>query len=125
MQNVKNPLRRPPLRRRRRTGRSRLEQIVLVLLGLGGTVGAAFLLFGFLSKVVAPYKLGYALSNDLAAKREELDRQLLENKKLSARLSYLKSEEGAERLARRQGYHRPGERVYLLRETPPPVPPRP
>lgn len=101
-------------RRRRRAGSYYLKIIVTVL----GGMAAAGALFAFLSKVVHPYRLGYQVGQEVAAQRESLERQQRVNAQLRARVAYLKSEEGVEREARRAGYHRPGEIVYLMTPEP-------
>ena len=71
-----------------------------------------------LSRVIArtahPYLLGYQEGKKVAALRERLQQQSSTNVALKQRIEYLKSSEGEESEARRAGYHRPGEVVYLL-----------
>jgi hypothetical protein len=94
-------------------------------MGLGGML-FAFIAFRFMQKVVHPYKLGNEVSQQVAVLREQYNRQEKENAVLRQRMAFLQSDEGAEVEARRAGYHRKGEVVYLL-PTPetseaPPVP---
>jgi cell division protein FtsB len=101
-------------KRRRRAGSYYLKIAVTVV----GGMAAAGALFAFMSKVVHPYRLGYQVGQEVAEQRESLERQQRINAQLRARVAYLKSDEGVEREARRAGYHRPGEIVYLMTPEP-------
>jgi cell division protein FtsB len=107
MQEKVRPLRR---RRRRTTLVYPLRLAIVVIAGMAG----AWTMFQVLLKIIHPYKLGYEESKKVAALRVKLDKQDAANTTLRKQVAYLESEEGAECAARRQGYHRPGETVYLL-----------
>ena len=87
--------------------------IRLIGVGVSGVLGA-FLLFQLVVKVAHPYKLGDEEARRVSALRERLARQEQINDRLDARLKYLESDEGTETQARRAGYHREGEAVYML-----------
>lgn len=100
----------------RRRAPRRAGNYYLRLMGIaGGGVTAAYVLFVFILKVVHPYQLGYAVELDIRQVQTELNRQKARNSLLERRLDYLKTPEGAEMEARRAGWARPGETVYLLR----------
>jgi len=99
--------RRPP----RRAGNYYLR---LAGIAVGGSL-AAYVLFLFIAKVIHPYQMGFSVERDIRTVRAELKRQRDKNTLLERRLNYLKTPEGAETEARRAGYSRPGEIVYLLR----------
>lgn len=82
----------------------------MMVAGMAG----AWLLFQLMVKVVHPYKLGYEQSQKVAELKEEWERIETGNARLRQQVAYLQSPEGAETLARRNGYHRPGEIVYML-----------
>jgi cell division protein FtsB len=82
-------------------------------MAVAGVLGA-WLIFQFLIKVVHPYRLGYQQAQKVAEMRSDLNTQIGDNQRLQAQVTFLQSDEGAEMLARRNGYHRPGEVVYLL-----------
>jgi cell division protein FtsB len=71
-------------------------------------------MFQVLLKIIHPYRLGYEEAKKVTALRTKLDKQETANTLLRKQVAYLESEEGAECEARRQGYRRPGESVYLL-----------
>ena len=75
----------------------------------------AWCAFLLLAKTLHPYLLGYAQGTKITRMRAHLDRQLAMNAGLQERIDYLASDEGRESQARRQGFHRPGETVYLLK----------
>ena len=104
-------------RRRRRRGRNALYPLRAAVVLVGG-IGAAYLLFAFLNKAVHPYRLGFETRHQVRAARAELARQQAANEELRRRIAFLNSPEGAESQARRLGYYRKGETVFLLREEP-------
>jgi len=81
----------------------------------GGGCLIAYVLFIFIAKVIHPYQMGFSVERDIRTVRAELKKQQAKNTLLARRLDYLKTPEGAETEARRAGYSRPGEIVYLLR----------
>ncbi len=74
----------------------------------------AFVAFRFMQKVVHPYRLSNEVGQQVAVLREQYKRQEQENAALQQRLVFLRSDEGAEVEARRAGFLRKGETVYLL-----------
>jgi cell division protein FtsB len=100
---------RPP-RRRRTMLVYPLRLAIVVMAGMAG----AWAMFQVLLKIIHPYKLGYEEAKKVAALRVKLDKQDAANTTLRKQVAYLASEEGAECEARRQGFHRPKETVYLL-----------
>lgn len=103
-------------RQQRRRSRRRAGSYYLrIAATMAGGLCGAWMLFLFLSKVVHPYKLGYEVGREVTDMRGKVEAQEAANQTLRARIAYLRSDEGAEREARRAGYHRPGEVVYLLR----------
>jgi cell division protein FtsB len=103
----------PSPRRRRRRRRAAAYPLKLLAVAVAGSLGA-WCLFLLLAKAAHPYLLGHEENKKVAALQERLDRQHAENVALRKRIAYLKSPEGAESEARRAGYHRPGEVVYLM-----------
>ena len=101
--------------RRRRAPR----RVVNYYVKLGGIVVAgvvgAFLVWGFVVKVIHPYQMGWAVDQDVQRVRGDLRKQASRNALLQQRLAYLKTPDGAETEARRAGFARPGEMIYLLR----------
>ena len=79
-----------------------------------GVIGA-YLVWAFVMKVVHPYQVGWSVARDRKKIQAELARQNRQNRQLEARLAYLKTPDGAETEARRAGFARPGELIYLLR----------
>lgn len=86
-----------------------------------GIVGA-FLVWSFVLKVLHPYQLGFTVGKQIRVAKADLQKQNARNASLSARLAYLQTPEGAEAEARRAGFARPGEQVYLIRAASPEVP---
>jgi cell division protein FtsB len=80
---------------------------------MAGMAGA-WAMFQVLLKIIHPYKLGYEEAKKVANLRSRLENQQMANAALRRQVAYLQSEEGAEREARRQGYQRPGESIFLL-----------
>mgnify|MGYP000878433149 CR=1 FL=1 len=88
--------------------------VVRFALMLLGGVGAAYVLFAFLNKATQPYRIRHETAQQVREARAERDAQRAANEELQRRIDYLKSDEGAESEARRLGYYRKGETVYLL-----------
>ncbi|MBC8101397.1 MAG: hypothetical protein H7Z41_02255 [Cytophagales bacterium] len=107
-------------RKRRRFSSTLLYRLRLIGMAVGGVSGA-WLAFLFLQKVVHPYKLGNEVGEQVAVLRAQQGHQEQENAVLRERLLFLRSKEGAEVAARRAGFHRRGETVYLLPVTAPTV----
>lgn len=106
--------RRTPPRRRRRKKR-RVLSYPIRLAGIGAAVvGGLWLMGTFVMKAAYPYWLGHDVGTQVAEARTRLKRQRAENEALRARIHYLRSEEGAETLARRAGWRRPGESVLFF-----------
>ncbi len=103
--------RRPP----RRAGNYYLKIVGFVLVSAVGVYAA----WAFAVKIIHPYQMGWKVERDVKKVQSELKRQNTQNALLEKRLAYLKTPEGAETEARRAGYARPGEKVYLLRPTEP------
>ncbi len=105
----------PRLRRRtpRRAGNYYLKITGFFLCALIGAYAA----WGFGVKIIHPYQMGWKVSQDVNKVEQELGRQNAQNGQLEKRLAYLKTPEGAETEARRAGFARPGETVYLIRPT--------
>ena len=110
------PTRRLPSRRRRRP---RIAGFALRIAGLA-LVGvlAGCLLFPLASKIVRPYRIENEVEAKVRVLEERLARQSAENAVLMRRIDYLRTDEGKEMLARRAGYHLPGETVFLLSAPP-------
>jgi cell division protein FtsB len=104
-------------KKRRLLSSTALYRLRLIGMGLGG-VFIAVIAFRILQKVVHPYQLGNEVGQQVAVLREQYNRQEKENAALRQRLVFLRSKEGAEVEARRAGFHRKGEIVYLLPTTP-------
>lgn len=106
---------RPRNRRRKKRGlRSTLRyQLRLAVMAAGGIL-AAYIAFVLILKILHPYRLGHEVSSQVAILRTRLDREESENALLRRRILFLRTKEGAEVTARRSGYHRKGETVYLL-----------
>ncbi len=91
-----------------------------------GGVTVAYALFAFLIKAVHPYKLGYEEAQKIAVMKEQLAQQKADNLSLKKRVAYLNTAEGAEVEARRAGWQKSGETVYLIsKPQPTPGPPAP
>jgi cell division protein FtsB len=97
-------------RRRRAKWLFPVRVATMMVAGMAG----AWLLFQLMVKVVHPYKLGYEQAQKVADLKDEWERIEAGNVRLRQQVAYLQSPEGAETIARRNGYHRPGEIVYLL-----------
>lgn len=87
-----------------------------------GGVLAGYLVFAFAVKLIHPYQTGFAVDREIRKERAELKRQEAQNALLARRLAYLQTPDGAETEARRAGYARADEIVYLLRRSPAAVP---
>lgn len=106
------PQRRKRKRRRRLSYPLRLTGVVaagLLVLWAAGTA---------LVKAAYPYWLGYDMGSRVAEARTRLKHQRDQNEALRARIRYLRSDEGAETLARRAGWRRSGESVIFFAEKP-------
>ena len=79
---------------------------------------AAWMLFAFVEKAIHPYWLQHTVGRDVSVLREKIATQKARNANLRAQIAYAQSEEGAEALARRAGFSRPGEQVYFLQRKP-------
>jgi cell division protein FtsB len=116
--------------RRRRRQRSYFLQLALAA---SLVAAGAWLLVVVAEKVIHPYWLGHEVGQQVAQVREQVARQKARNAELRKQILFLRSEEGAEREARRRGFRRPGEEVYFFPEdrvqaavptaAPPPAPP--
>ncbi len=114
------------MRRKRKQGRTRRRRRArsypLQLAGAATLVAVAvWVLAVVVEKVAHPYWLGHTVGREVADLRAQLARQRARNALFRAQISYLRSAEGTETTARRAGWRRPGEEVYLLRlasETP-------
>lgn len=119
MKTPASPLPAPPrLPAKKRANRRKrlnpwLQLAVLACVGMFG----AWAIFQIAIKVIHPYRLGFDEARRVAELREKLAKQTARNNELSKQVAYLHSSEGAECEARRLGYHRPGEVVYLLDQT--------
>lgn len=109
--NMSHPA--PRVRRRmpRRAGNYYLKIAGFAAVTLIGMYAA----WAFAVKIIHPYQMGWKVNQDVKKVETELNRQYAQNALLEKRLAYLKTPDGAETEARRAGYARPGERVYLLR----------
>lgn len=86
---------------------------VIGLLGIGG----AMALYRGAQAAVVPFRLDNQQEvriADLRARRSNLASRMADRLRLR---NHLRTPEGQEVIARQQGYHQPGEKVYLLRET--------
>lgn len=112
------PPTRPPVpervARRRRRKRRPFPYPLRVALVMSAGMIVAWFSFQVLVKIVHPYQLGSEEARKVAELRARLNRQNQENVSLRAHIAFLKSDEGAEAVARRAGFHRPGEIVYFL-----------
>ncbi len=107
-------MRRRRIRRRRRAGSYPLQ-----LAGAATFIAlATYMVVLVVEKAAHPYWLGHSVQQEVTQMREQLAEQNARNARLRAQVQYLESEEGAETAARRAGYRRPGEQVYLLPPTP-------
>lgn len=106
--------------RRSRRAPRRVVNYYVKLAGyiIAGGLGAV-LVWAFVVKVIHPYQLGWAVEQDIRAVRADLRKQNARNAALQKRLAYLQTPAGAETEARRAGFARPGEMVYLLRKDEP------
>ncbi len=110
------PRPKPALRRRRqRSRRRRLSSYPLQLLGAATLVAVTlFVAVVVIEKAAHPYWLGHKVGQEVAALQSKLRAQQKRNASLRQEVRYLKSDEGAEVVARQAGYRRPGEQVLLL-----------
>lgn len=105
--------------RRRRAPRRVLNYYVRVAGFAAFGIAGAFLVWAFVLKVLHPYQLGFAVGKEIRTANAELRKQNARNAELASRLAYLQTPEGAETEARRAGFARPGEQVYLIRPATP------
>ena len=115
-----------PSVRRRKTRRRRAGNyyLRLAVLAIGG-FAFAYALSLLLIKAIHPYKLGYDEAQKIAVLNEQLAARRAENAILQKRVAYLNTPEGAEVEARRAGWQKPGETVYLIAPPAPPPSPAP
>ena len=113
---MKKPDAQPPLPRARRRAPRRAGNYYLRIAGfaLVAAVGV-YAAWAFAVKIIHPYQMGWKVAQDVKKVKNELHRQHAQNALLEKRLAYLKTPEGAETEARRAGFAREGEKVYLLR----------
>lgn len=113
----------PPAPRRRPRRPRRVVNFYVRIGGyaVAGVVGAA-LVWALVLKVAHPYRLGFRVGGDIRRTQAALRKQNARNKLLQKRLAYLQTPEGAETEARRAGFARPGEQVYLIRTATPDAP---
>lgn len=100
--------------RRQRRRRNRIPTPLRWLGMVGAGMFCAWVLFELMVKIVHPYQLGDQQAKKAQQLRQQLAQQEARNTDLRKQVAYLRTEEGAEALARRAGYHRPKEEVYLL-----------
>ena len=103
-------------RKKRRLSSTFLFRLRLFGMALGGVI-FAFAAFRFMQKVVHPYQLGSEVSQQVAVAHAQYRHQEQENAILQEQMMFLRSKEGAEVEARRAGFHRKGETVYLFPAT--------
>jgi cell division protein FtsB len=111
-------------RRRRRAGSYPLQLIGAATV----VIFVLFLLVLVIEKVARPYWLGHQGDQQVAELRARLVAQRWRNAELRAKAAYLRSPEGGEATARRHGYRRPGEEVFVIAQpgsttAVPPAPP--
>ncbi len=112
--NFPTPARFRP-KKTRRQRRRRHSRYALQL--SGAALAIAFTLFlGVLviEKAAHPYWLGHQVGQRVATLKADLHAQRQRNGSLRREVRYLSSDEGAEVVARRLGYRRPGEQVLLF-----------
>jgi cell division protein FtsB len=102
--------------RRRRDRRIPTPLLWLATIACGGLI--AWASFELLVRVVHPYQLGDQQARKVADLKARLERQEARNADLRRELEFLQSDEGAETLARSEGYHKPGEKVYMIAPNP-------
>lgn len=105
---------------RRRRGRVAIT-LQLIAVGLLGIAGAV-LLFPVAQAALKPFRLD---DNQERRLRQLTGRHQRLRSRITERSHYrdhLRTPEGREVLARQQGFHLPGEKVYLLRPQAPPLP---
>ena len=110
-------MRAAPRRRKRRKRRGLSYPLRLAGAGAAALIGL-WVTGIVVIKAAYPYWLGYDVGSQVAEARDQLRRQRSENETLRARIRYLRSDEGAETLARRAGWRRPGESVIFFAEKP-------
>jgi len=96
-------------KRGRRSKFARSFRAVATPIALAVLVG--FLAYPFLRQ----WRLSGALGERVAEAKARLDRMKIENVNVEREVNFLKTDEGAETVARRKGYRRPGETVYRIR----------
>lgn len=110
---VFRPQRRNQRRKKRRLRSTTRYWLCLAGMAAGGML-AAYVAFLLIVKIVHPYKLGHEVGAQVAELRAKRDREERANALLRERVAFLRTPEGAEVTARRNGWHRKGETVYLL-----------
>lgn len=111
------PARFRPKKARRHSRRRGWRRSSYALQLLGAALAVAFTLFlGVLviEKAAHPYWLGHQVGQQVATLKADLRAQQQRNDFLRQKVLYLTSDEGAEVIARRHFYRRPGEQVLLL-----------
>lgn len=101
-------------KRGQRRRRNRIPTPLRWLAMVGAGMLCAWLLFELMVKIVHPYQLGDQQAKKAQKLRQQLAQQEARNSELRKQVAFLRTDEGAEVLARRAGYHRPKEAVYLL-----------
>lgn len=101
-----------PGKKRRRPRRIPTPILWLVTIATGGLF--AWGIFELMVRMVHPYQLGNQQAKKVDDLKLRLARQEARNTELRKDLEFLRSDEGAEALARSEGYHRPNETVYLI-----------
>ena len=109
------PRRKPKQHRRRRRFRSYPLQLLGAATGIALILVVAVLV---VEKAAHPYWLGHQVGQEVATLKTRLHAQQKRNAALRQEVRYLQSDEGAEVVARRARYHRPGEEVILLIDDP-------
>jgi cell division protein FtsL len=80
---------------------------------LGGIIGITLGLVLYVRWLSLPWSLGAQTNREVHQLEARLRERQTENAKYAQHLTYLKSSEGIEAIARSRGYHRAGETVYL------------
>ncbi|MBC8142050.1 MAG: septum formation initiator family protein [Armatimonadetes bacterium] len=111
-----------PRRPRRRAPRRVVNYYVRIAGYATFGILGAFLVWSFVLKVLHPYQLSFTVGKEIRAAKADLQKQNARNAVLASRLAYLQTPEGAETEARRAGFARPGEQVYLIRTASPEPP---
>ncbi len=110
-----------PRRRTHKARRRRRRPLSYPLQLLGAACAVAAVLFVaviVIEKAAHPYWLGHQVGQEVATLKTRLRAQRQRNADLARHERYLASDEGAEVVARRAHYCRPGEQVILLTNDP-------